>query len=214
MTFSELLITTPLQTSLKSVFLLAHGAGAPMDSDWMNQLTQLLTKEGITTVRFEFPYMAQRRQTGIKRPPNQTSVLLDCWRETASLLKSRFPLEKMFIGGKSMGGRMASLVADELHINGLICFGLPFHPPEKRSSPTDYFHCKKFLVRLLLFKENEILWGVRKKFFPTGYQKNIQVSFLESGDHSFKPLKKSGYTLEGHLFTAAKQAAGFIRSKS
>src|SRR6185436_4932187 len=109
-------------------FLFAHGAGAPMDTPFMNAVARGMGERGIRVVRFEFPYMAKRRESGKKGAPDRQPVLLDTWRQ---VIEDHGGGAKVFIGGKSMGGRMASMVADEVGARGLICFGYPFHPPGK-----------------------------------------------------------------------------------
>ena len=101
-----------VKTAEPATLILAHGAGAPMDSDWMTGMAERLAARGLNVLRFEFPYMAQRRLDGGKRPPNQQAKLLDCWREVYAEVR-RHVAGRLAIGGKSMGGRMASLVADE-----------------------------------------------------------------------------------------------------
>ena len=93
--------------------ILAHGAGAPMDSAFMESVTQRLLALGISVVRFEFPYMAQRRLDGVRRPPNAMSVLQDTWRTIYAEVRQQ-TTEPVVVAGKSMGGRVASMLADEL----------------------------------------------------------------------------------------------------
>ncbi len=95
---SSFLETNP-STRVQATLLLAHGAGAPMDSDYMNQLAEALAARGIRVLRFEFPYMATRRAGGGKRPPNPMPVLQDSFRE-----HYRAGPQPLYIGGKSMGG--------------------------------------------------------------------------------------------------------------
>jgi len=104
--------------------LLAHGAGAGMESAWMARMAVLLAGRGLHVIRFEFPYMARRSTGGSRRPPDRQPVLLAAIREVHEAT-GRPPL----LAGKSMGGRMMSLLADELGARGLVCFGFPFHAP-------------------------------------------------------------------------------------
>src|SRR5580704_4304939 len=106
---------------------LAHGAGAGMDTPFLNAFAAGIPQEGIRVVRFEFPYMAQRRQTGKGRPPDREPVLRETWLEVVRELGPK----RLVIGGKSMGGRIASMVADEAGVAGLVCLGYPFHPVGK-----------------------------------------------------------------------------------
>src|SRR5690606_2744544 len=112
--------------------LLAHGSGAPMDSPAMNAATTALAAEGLRVARFEFGYMAARRTEGSRRPPPKAETLNP---EFCAAVAELGATGKLVIGGKSMGGRVASMVADGLYaegrIAGLLCLGYPFHPPEK-----------------------------------------------------------------------------------
>jgi dienelactone hydrolase len=110
-----MLISGPKSAPLTVV--LAHGAGAPMDTPFMTFFAEGLAKAGYRAVRFEFPYMAARRKTGAKKPPDRQPVLLETWRSVIAEWGS----ERLVIGGKSMGGRMASLIADDANVQGLVC---------------------------------------------------------------------------------------------
>src|SRR3954452_10031362 len=92
--------------------VLAHGAGAPMDSPFMNAMAAGLAAAGLRAARFEFPYM-HRRRAGERRPPDREPVLREAWKAVISALGGPLGGSRLVIGGKSMGGRMASLVADE-----------------------------------------------------------------------------------------------------
>ena len=114
--------------------ILAHGAGAPMDSGFMEEMAARLAAHGVNVLRFEFPYMAQRRQDGGKRPPNPAPKLLECWREVYTTVRP-YVAGRLAVGGKSMGGRMASLLADELGADALVCLGYPFYAVGKPEKP-------------------------------------------------------------------------------
>ena len=189
----------------QAALLLAHGAGAPMDSDFMNLLSGRLGARGVRVLRFEFPYMADRRQGGGKRPPNPMPVLLDGFRERYAALSG-----PVFIGGKSMGGRVASMLADELAAPGLICFGYPFHPPGKpERTRTD--HLAELTTSSLILQGTRDPLGKPEEV--AGYQlsRQIQVSWLESGDHDFKPLKRSGLTQVDLIDQAAERTLAFMQ---
>lgn len=117
----------------RATVLLAHGAGAPMDSASMTAAAQALAGQGLRVARFEFAYMAGRRNDGTRKPPPKADKLIAEYRDAVDALG---PIAgPLIIGGKSMGGRVASMVADELFatgkIAGLLCLGYPFHPPGK-----------------------------------------------------------------------------------
>src|SRR6186713_2735137 len=106
--------------------VLAHGAGAGMDSPFMQTIAAGLAARGMSVVRFEFPYMREKRRGGAKRGPDRQDVLLHAWRDVITHLGGG---RGLVLGGKSLGGRMASLLADEVGAKGLVCLGYPFHPP-------------------------------------------------------------------------------------
>lgn len=191
-------------------FLLAHGAGAPMDSEFMEQLSALLCNLGCEVIRFEFPYMAQRRITGKRSPPNRQPILLQCWREQVAQLKATSsPDQKLIIGGKSMGGRMASRVADELEVSGLVCFGYPFHPPRKLEQlRVEHLHHSK--IATLIVQGSRDALGNQQEIESYHLPSNINLHWLDDGDHDFKPRVKSGYTWQQHLESAAINTRLFI----
>ena len=130
------LINGPKNASLSIAF--AHGAGAPMDSKFMTTFSEKLGEEGYRVLRFEFPYMNKQRITSKKMFPDQTPVLIDTWREVIAFLGP----ENLVIGGKSLGGRIASMVADEARVRGLVCLGYPFHGQGKPVKPERVAHLK------------------------------------------------------------------------
>lgn len=195
-----------------TTLVLAHGAGAPMDSDFMNDITGLLNDRAIRVVRFEFPYMAERRQTGRKRPPDRAPKLLDAYNALLdTLLNDLGGGERLFIGGKSMGGRMATLVATERPVAGVCVLGYPFHPPGKpdklRLDHLDGLRCPTLICQ----GERDAL-GNRDEVDGYDLPESVQLHWLPDGDHSLKPRKASGHTLEGNLASAADAIAEFMAS--
>ncbi len=193
----------------QATLILAHGAGAPMDSDFMNRMAEKLAARGLMVVRFEFDYMAARRQDGKKRPPNPQAKLLDCWRAVYTAVRHQVT-GPLAIGGKSMGGRMASLLADELQADGLVCLGYPFHAIGKADKPRTA-HLADLKTPTLIVQGERDAMGDRHTV--AGYQLSaaIELCWLTAGDHDLKPLKVSGYSHEQHLESAADAVAGFLR---
>lgn len=201
-------LTNPARPALASL-ILAHGAGAPMDTPFMNTIAEGLAATGVQVYRFEFPYMVQRRQQGSKRPPNRQTELLECWQRAIDQVPIKSPL---FIGGKSMGGRMASLIVEQHSIAGLICLGYPFHPtgkPEKLRTE----HLQALQTPTLILQGERDTLGNTEEVPLYPLSGSIEVHWLPDGDHSFKPRKKSGYTLEGNMQLATARIAEFIKSK-
>lgn len=183
-------------------FLFAHGAGGPMRTPFMARVARGLGERGIRVIRFEFPYMAARR-----RSPDREPVLLDSWREVVSEVGSE--RDALFIGGKSMGGRMASMVADELAVAGLICFGYPFHPPGQPERLRTK-HLASLTTPALILQGERDPFGTTDDVATYELSPTIRVEWLTDGDHSFKPRKSSGVTEAENVDRAVAVAADFI----
>lgn len=192
-----------------ATLILAHGAGAPMDSEWMNDMAGRLAGLGVNVLRFEFPYMAQRRVDGVKRPPNPAGRLQECWREVFALVR-RHVAGVLAVGGKSMGGRMASLVADELGVDALVCLGYPFYAVGKPEKPR-VEHLAGLKTRTLIVQGERDALGNREAVEGYSLAPGIEVFWLVAGDHDLKPLKVSGFTHEQHLASAAQKVSEFLK---
>jgi predicted alpha/beta-hydrolase family hydrolase len=194
------------QNSAARTVVLAHGAGAPMDAPWMTDVAQGLAGHGLRVVRFEFPYMAQRRDTGKRRGPDRPPVLLETWRAVIEELGA--PGE-LIIGGKSMGGRIATMVADTAGVAGLLCFSYPFHPagrPEK----TRTAHLATLETPSLILQGTRDPLGNADDVAGYDLSPAINLHWLEDGDHDLKPRKASGRTHAQNLAEAVDAAAAFV----
>jgi predicted alpha/beta-hydrolase family hydrolase len=189
----------------KHSILLAHGAGAAMDSPAMNAITKSLADAGFRVARFEFGYMASRRTSAGRKPPPRAETLSPEYVAAIAALKARGPL---IIGGKSMGGRVASMIADEHHAAGLLCLGYPFHPVDK---PTQLrtAHLADLKTPTLIVQGTRDPFGTREEVAGYKLSKAIKILWLEDGDHDLRPRKAvSGFSMTDHLKTmAAKTAA-------
>ncbi|MCH4870339.1 alpha/beta family hydrolase [Pseudomonas sp. TMW22089] len=190
--------------------ILAHGAGAPMDSAWMTGMAERLAARGVNVLRFEFPYMAQRRLDGGKRPPNQQVKLLECWREVYAGVRQHVA-GQIAIGGKSMGGRMASLVADELGVAALVCLGYPFYASGKPEKPR-VAHLAGLQTATLIVQGERDALGNRQAVEAYTLAPGIELHWLVAGDHDLKPLKASGFSHEQHLDAAADKIAHWLQA--
>lgn len=168
---------------------LAHGAGAPMDSEFMTWFAEGLAGLGYRCVRFEFPYMVERRTTGKKRPPDRQPKLLDTWHAVIDHLGP----DNLVIGGKSMGGRMATLVADEAKVRGVIALGYPFYGMGRADKPR-IEHLKDIKTSTLICQGTRDTMGSREVVEALTLSNAITYHWAEDGDHSLKPRKKSGRT--------------------
>ncbi|MCS5717613.1 dienelactone hydrolase [Herbiconiux sp. CPCC 205763] len=196
------------------VLVLAPGAGAAMDSAWMNRFCELLAERGIRTARFEFAYMAARR-TGTRKPAPRADLVLDEYRSAVEAVVS-LAGAPVAIGGKSFGGRVASMVADELHaagsVSALVCLGYPFHPPG-RPERLRTEHLSALRVPTLICQGTRDPFGTRAEVSSYALSPAIRIHWLEDGEHEFKPrVKISGHTHEQHLATAVDAVAAFVVS--
>jgi len=186
---------------------LAHGAGVPMDSDFMAAFAEGLAAEGLRVARFEFPYMAARRRDGRKRPPDREPVLLQTWRRVIAALGP----ENLAIGGKSLGGRMASLLADETAVQGLVCLGYPFHPPGKPDRPRTA-HLETIKTPTLIVQGTRDPFGTPDEVAGYKLSPAVRLHWAEDGDHGLEPRKASGRTAEQNLAEAIAAVAAFLRA--
>ncbi|HET9069475.1 MAG TPA: alpha/beta family hydrolase [Amaricoccus sp.] len=184
--------------------LLAHGAGGPMDSAAMTAATRALAAEGLRVARFEFAYMAGRRQ-GIRKPPPRAESVMGEYRAAVAALGA----PRLVIGGKSMGGRVASMVADELGVAGLLCLGYPFHPPG-RPGELRTRHLEALRTPALIVQGTRDPFGTRAEVETYRLSPAIRLLWLEDGDHDLRPRKSvSGLTAAGHMATMAREVAAW-----
>ncbi len=190
--------------------LLAHGAGAPMDSASMTATAKALAAAGFRVARFEFGYMAARRTSDGRKPPPRAETLNPEYVAAIEALDAKGPL---IIGGKSMGGRVASMVADQLHatgkITGLLCLGYPFHPPAKPEQLRTK-HLAGLKTPTLICQGTRDEFGTREEVPGYKLSDAIEVLWLEDGDHDLKPRKSlSGFSTADHLRTVADAVAAW-----
>lgn len=198
----------------QQTLLLAHGAGAPMDSPFMTMLAEALGRRGVRVVRFEFSYMNQRRQDGKKRPPPKAEKLVGEF--DARIEACAADSKPLFVGGKSMGGRIASLLTRhaDARLSGCICFGYPFHPPGKPDRWRTE-HLAEPAMPVLIEQGTRDPFGRQDEVlahFEAGLP--FDLNWLEDGEHDFKPRKASGFTQADLIDKAAQQAAKWMMSIS
>lgn len=171
----------------------------------MTAVAKGLVEQGIRVVRFNFPYMVKRSEDGKKRPPDRAPKLLEAYSEVIA----HFASSPVVIGGKSMGGRMASLLAEHELVAGIACLGFPFHPPGK---PEKFKgdHLTSIDKPTLILQGERDTFGKREEFDEFVFSQQVKVSFLPDGDHSFKPRKSSGHTEAGNIALAVEQLSAFI----
>lgn len=209
---TEILWDTPAEYT--STLVLGHGAGAAMDSAGMNDAARVIASRGIRVARFEFGYMAGRR-VGVRKPPPRAETLIGEYRDALAQVATDAPV---FIGGRSMGGRVASMLADEAFaagtVRGLVCLGYPFHPPGKpeqlRTAHLENLECPTLIVQ-----GTRDEFGTRDEVAAYPLSSRISVFWLEDGDHGLRPRKAiSGFTYAQHLETMADVVAGFVAERA
>jgi predicted alpha/beta-hydrolase family hydrolase len=199
---SEFLFDGPENAPLTLV--LAHGAGGPMRSAFLQKVARGIAEAGTRVARFEFPYMRERRKA-----PDREPVLRESWLSAIEALGGG---KRLVIGGKSMGGRIASMVADEAGVRGLACLGYPFHPPG-RPEKLRTKHLEDLATPTLIVQGTRDPFGTKEDVAGYSLSKSIRVAWIEDGDHSFKPRASSGRTEAGNLQEAISLVAGFLEDR-
>jgi uncharacterized protein len=207
---TELLLTGPSDAAV--TLLLAHGAGAPMDSPFMTRISQMLVAREIRVARFEFTYMAARRSGGKRRPPPKAEALDG---EMIAAARAVAGPGKLAIGGKSMGGRVASHVAGNLHEAGevaaLVCLGYPFHPPNTPER-LRVAHLETLSCPTLIIQGERDPFGTRAEVEALTLPPAIRIQWARDGDHDFGPRGGSGTTRRENLEAAADAVAAFLKT--
>ena len=202
---ADLLFDGPDDAALTVV--LAHGAGAPMNTPFLNTVARGLARDGVRVARFEFPYMRARRETGKKGgAPDREPILRNSWKEVVDKLGGG---KRLVIGGKSMGGRIASMVADEVGARGLVCLGYPFHPPG-RPEKLRTAHLETLSTPALVVQGTRDSFGTREDVAGYRLSPAIRVVWLEDGDHSWKPRASSGRTEAQNMAEALTAMRTFL----
>jgi predicted alpha/beta-hydrolase family hydrolase len=192
--------------SSDALVVLAHGAGAAMNSEFMAVVSSGLASEGLRVWRFNFPYA----QAGRKAPDKQ-ATLEATWTEVARLAEVEAPGRAVILGGKSMGGRVASQVVAA----GLLFLGYPLHPPGKPQQ-LRFDHLRSISVRMLFVA------GTRDPFCPLSTLREaieqipapVALEVIEGGDHSFKVPKSSGRTTAETWACIPSLVAVWVRTMS
>lgn len=195
-----------------ALLIFAHGAGADMNHEYIENVASSVLQLNLSVVRFNFPYMEKRQQDGKRRPPDRMPKLVSCYRDVIEKLDTDLPI---FIGGKSMGGRVAATIAEdhqflsEYNIKGIICWGYPFHPAKKPES-LRLEPLQNTKVPVLVLQGDRDALGSKGEIENYTLSPACQVNYFADGDHDLKPRVKSGYTLLQHQNEAIKKIREFI----
>jgi len=189
----------------KTCVVLTHGAGESSNSTFLSGFAERLVEMRHRVVRFDFPYMVGRNRDGRRRPPDKESVLRDTWKTVVESL----PYPQIVIGGKSMGGRIATMVADELPVAGVICLGYPFHPtgqPEKLRID----HLQTLRTPTLIVQGENDPFGRREEVEALPLPDSIRLHWVPEGDHGYNVKRGSPRTLEQNLKNATRALEQFL----
>jgi len=197
-------------------FILAHGAGAGMTSPFLTRIAQLLDEGGATVHRFEFGYMAARTAGGGRRPAPRAETLVDDYRAAIAQCRARIgPRARLFIGGKSMGGRIACIAstdAGDIGISGVAVLGFPLVPPGKPHASRALV-VEKLSLPALIVQGTRDAFGGAEAFAGVRMPAHVLVHWIADGDHDLKPRKGSGRTHDEALQDAAEALLGFFSQR-
>lgn len=204
-------------TALDAVFVFAHGAGAGHVHPFMSHYATALSARGVSVVTFNFPYMEKRRKT-----PDRAPVLEDAFRRVVAGAV-QYGLH-IFIGGKSMGGRLATHLGaaldrwpDAPRPSGIIAFGYPLAPPRGKRTGDRVSHLKSLTVPTLIVQGTRDPFGgpdeIAEAIAGADPAPPITVLAVESGDHSFAVLKSSGRDQASVHTTIQDQVVAWIRAR-
>ena len=195
--------------------VLAHGAGAGMESELLTRMAKLVDAAGVTVHRFEFPYMAARTAGLGRKPAPRAETLVDDYCGAIGDVRARInPQARLYIGGKSMGGRIACLAANDAGggISGVVVLGFPMTPPRKPGS------CRGAVIealrhRALIVQGTRDIFGGREAFRAVQLPQGVRIVWIEDGDHDLKPRRSSGRTHAEATSDAAREIGAFCREE-
>lgn len=197
----------------RPTIILTHGAGAGAESPFMNRISDLLVGEGFAVCRIEFAYMAKRRTGGKKRPPPRADKLVP---ELKAMVESILAETDgpVLLGGKSMGGRVAAMLAGEAldaRIRGVACLGYPFHPTGQ-SEKTRLEPLQQSILPVLVCQGERDAFGWWDEVVAYELPDHVQVHWVTDGSHDFGPTGKSPATLKDNMRAAAKAVRAWFES--
>jgi len=204
--------------------VLAHGAGAPMDSPFLAAMAAGLAERGLRVARFEFSYMRARREGGGRKAPDREPELRRAWLAAIAAIGASASIaasdpaaggSRLWIGGKSMGGRIASMIADQAGVRGLVCLGYPFRPPgaDPSVAARRTAHLRDLRTPTLIVQGTRDSFGGPDEVAGYALSPRIRVHWIEDGDHSLKPRKSSGRTEAQNLAEAMDAVAAFVHGE-
>jgi predicted alpha/beta-hydrolase family hydrolase len=188
--------------------LLAHGAGADMHAAALTTVADALAAAKVPSLRFNFPYKAAGRRSP-DRPPVLEASVRDAIKELTA--RTKLGVDRLVLGGRSMGGRICSMVAATDGALALALLGYPLHPPGKPDAlRVDHF--PRLRMPVLFASGTRDPFGTPDELRAHAKAIKGRVSFhwVDTGDHGFKPLKASGLTTQGALDAVAEAVVSFV----
>ncbi len=196
------------------LLVLAHGAGADQRHRFMTAMGRLLSERGVDVVTFNFLYTEMKR-----RGPDRPAVLEETWLRALDAVVDRLePQARVAVGGKSMGGRIASMVAAATpgtdawkRVEGLVLLGYPLHPPGRPEAPRTA-HLPSIRMPILVVQGTRDTFGTRAEVEPifSALRCPVAFEFVEQGDHSFAVPKSTGRTEADVLASVADRVAQWL----
>lgn len=169
----------------RPLLVLAHGSGNDMNSPFLTIISEGVQNRGVQVVRFNFPYKVARRQV-----PDRSEILEDSWKLVIRWVTAHLPFSSLFIGGKSMGGRIATMVAGDFsHLSGLVFLGYPLHPPGKFDQVRDEY-LQPLRIPMLFIQGTRDAFA-RMDLLQTALSSlrdRATLHWIEGGDHSYQVL--------------------------
>ncbi|MEP0985008.1 alpha/beta family hydrolase [Ekhidna sp.] len=194
----------------EAVLIIAHGAGAGMHHPFMSNLAVRIVNEGISTIRFNFPYMEQGRKS-----PGSPKANIETWSMVLNHVAGIYPSLPLFLSGKSYGGRMAShLIAENSieEVKGIIYYGFPLHAPGRDSTDRASHLTHITVPQMFIQGTKDKLANLELMKEVTSSLKDAQLEIIEEGDHSFNVPKRSGKTKDEILDLLAIKSATWIKN--
>ncbi|MDD7911159.1 alpha/beta hydrolase [Pseudovibrio exalbescens] len=212
---TEILWTRPEGPS-HATFVFAHGAGAGMDSNFMERFATAAAANGLSVARFEFDYMAKRRVTGKKAPPPRADKLVGEYQRAVQMVAEQSE-GAILIGGKSMGCRVAAMLAGSgsvpKRVTGIVCLGYPFHPSGKPEPENWRLQPLQEAKRpVLVLQGDRDQFGSQSELAEVTLPEHVSLTYLEDGNHDLAPRGASPATWDGNIKQAAEAAATFALS--
>jgi predicted alpha/beta-hydrolase family hydrolase len=193
------------------VLVLAHGAGAPQSHPFMVEMATDLAARGVEVVTFNFLYSEKKKRGA----PDKPALLEACWRAVLRDVRERAHGRALLIGGKSMGGRIASMIAPgEADLTGLVLLGYPLHPPGKPQQ-LRVAHLPDVKAPMLFVQGARDAFGTPDELRPVVSELHgTELFVVEGGDHSFKVPKSANVAQKDVMTRVKDHVAAWVRARA